>query len=162
VDQRIRDLKKLTLVIEAMVEAVAADLQDGFLTQDDQVAIGHLLVSIGKNADKALDPIKKSLREMAVQQQSKPGNVYLDSTHGPTCMVVIPKASVKVRKETDMEVLKGILGTRFEAFFETLTSYKPRPEFENRTAACTDQTERQAVLDAVKVEEGTPRVSFKE
>jgi len=162
VDNRINDLRRLVQAIETVAETVADELQGGSLTQDDQVAIGHLLVALGKKADEALDPLKRSLREIALQQQSKPGTVYLDSAHGPTCLVVIPKPSVQVHKDTDMEVLKGILGTRFDVFFETMTNYKPRPEFENRTAACNDERERQAVIDAVKVDEGTPRVSFKE
>lgn len=158
---RIADLRKLVQAVEIVARAISTDLRAGTLDTDDQIAVGQLLDSIGKRANKALDPIKDALRDKAVKQGGNPGPVYLNSTHGSSCTVVIPKPSLKILKDADMEGLRALLGSRFDAFFETITSFKPRVEFENRTAACSDPNERQAVLDAVKLDEGTPRVSFK-
>lgn len=158
---RVNDLRKLVQAVEVVARAISTDLQAGALDTDDQIAVGQLLDTIAKRANKAIDPLKSVLRKKALRQSTAPGPVYLNSTHGPSCMVVIPKASLKILKDADMDGLRALLGSRFDAFFETITSYKPRQEFENRTAACKDASERQAVLDAVKLDEGTPRVSFK-
>ena len=158
---RVDDLRKLVQATEVVARAVSDELRAGMMDTDDQIAVGQLLDTIAKRANKALDPLKATLREKALRQGGKPGPVHLNSTHGSSCMVVIPKPSLKILKDTDMEGLRTLLGDGFDAFFETITTYKPRPEFENRTAACKDASERQAVLDAVKLDEGTPRVSFK-
>lgn len=158
---RIDDLRKLAQAVEIVARAVGSDLRAGILDSDDQIAVGQLLDTIGKRASKALDPLKVALRDQAVRNGGKPGPLYLNSTHGSSCTVVIPKPSLKIQKDTDMDGLRALLGTRFDVFFETLTKYKPRPEFENRTAACSDPDERQAMIEAVKMDEGTPRVSFK-
>jgi len=161
VSNRIDDLRKLVQATELVARAVSTELRAGTLDTDDQVAVGQLLDTISKRANKALDPIKVALRENAVQQGGKPGPVYHNSTHGPSCTVVIPKPALKILKDADMDGLRALLGDRFDGFFETITKYKPRQEFENRTATCKDAAERQAVLDVVELDEGTPRVSFK-
>lgn len=157
---RISDLQKLVDTIAGIAHSVSVDLGAGQLGVDDQISIGHLLVSLAKTADKALDPIKVSMRNEALKRGGSPGTVHLHSAHGANCTVSIPKPSLNVRKDADMDRLRALLGAKFDSYFETLMVFKPRPGFADRTASCTDPSERDAVIEAVKMDEGTPRVSF--
>lgn len=150
--QIIRDIEDLRRSIPQLLQT---------LPQVQAVDLGHKIDSIIKEAEKALEPIKGVLREKAIQAHGgDPGAEHFDGSDGCRCTVSIPKPATVVRKDADMDSLKRILGTEFDRFFETFVSYKPRDTFGSRVAgASTDH--QNAVLEAVDVKEGTPRVFFK-
>jgi|SaaInlStandDraft_3_1057020.scaffolds.fasta_scaffold00861_8 hypothetical protein len=131
------------------------------MPDEEAVALGHKLAGISKEAGEALEPIKGKLRELAVQARAgDPGAEHFDGNDGSRCTVSIPKPNTVVRKDADMDGLKGILGDDFDRFFDTVVTYKARDTLATRVAGA-DQAKRDAVLEAVDVKEGTPRVYFK-
>jgi hypothetical protein len=58
------------------------------------------------------------------------------------------------------EALKDLLGTSFHGLFDTVTTYKPKPDFAHRLMAL-DPEQQRAILQRVRMNDPTPRVSFR-
>jgi len=84
-----------------------------------------------------------------------------------TVTVTFPPKIIKLRKETDTELLKRSLGPAFRDYFDEVpASYVPTKDFEDKTLQASGQSpakaaEARLALSAVEVTaQPTPRVSF--
>ena len=115
-----------------------------------------------------LEPLKVMLRDHAREKVKGelPSTVRIDADGGGHCVVTFPAKQMRLSKRADCEWLLERLGQeRFDEFFETRTTYKPRGKqpfvrvansFEGTPELLSD------LLDAVEMSEPTPRVSFKD
>jgi len=132
------------------------------LSTEEQVAIGQRLSAVAKVASDTLDPIKENLRDQAVlKNKGASGLCRLEAPDGSECTVSIPTPSVVLRKDVDISSLKAQLGVLFDALIETITTYKPRTDIRVKTASIPDPVQKQALLGALDVNQGTPKVHFK-
>ena len=124
------------------------------------IAVGQRLWWIVDRANKILDLIKVRLRQEAA---GTPGSSRFDSLPGDSAhALVVPQASsLNVRKDADVSGLATLLGDRFPEFFETVTTYRPRKDFQVRVAS-SPAAEQGALLEAVEMVDRTPRVVFKD
>ena len=137
------------------------DAKLGQMPAEEIVEVGHKLWLLARKATAALGGLKEALRnEGLARGGGTPGSVNIDASDGSCCRVVIPKPSVVLKKGTDMDGLKTILGADFDLFFETVVAYKPRTGLRSRVASKGTTSQTQAVLDAVAVVEGTPKIYF--
>lgn len=155
-------LRPLTYDLDQLGREVAAAIRLGDLSTEDQVVLGQLLWTISKRAVKALDPIKGSLRQVAVEDSGGvPGPVYLHGPDSTRCTVTVPQATVRVRKGTDMDELRKVLGDDFDKVFQATMQYRPRDDFKQQVSTLTPAQQR-ALLKVVDFSEGTPRVAFRD
>lgn len=121
----------------------------------DVVDAGHALWLMSEQADDALAPIKERLRDEA-RRQGQGTCVFAGNLTG-RCQVVVPQPQPSVH---DAAALKAILGPSFHALFDTVVTYKVRPDFAERLLTLPDD-QRQAIFQRMKMVDPTPRVSFK-
>jgi hypothetical protein len=120
------------------------------------------LASLYNEISRAIDPIKERLREDGMKQGGEPGSsVSIDADGGGRVVVTFPKRSLKMAKGADAEGLRAALGDRFDAYFETKTSYAPRKNLEYGLKTASTDAERDLVMRAVETHTPTPRVGFK-
>ena len=122
---------------------------------NDVVDIGTVLWDLSEAADDALAPIKQRLRDEARQQGQ--GTCLFAGNGAGRCQVVVPQPQPSV---PDAGSLQGILGPAFDTLFETVVTYKVRPDFAQRLLTLPSD-QRQAILQRMKLSDPTPRVSFK-
>ena len=129
---------------------------------DYQVEIGSVLWYLGDAITAALNAVKKDLREEATTQLGgTTGTATFDGTDLGTASVNVPKASLRVPKGKKIDDIKSAIGSDFSLFFEEVTTYKPRVEFDERVTNLTNPLHQQILLNAVERVEPTPRVSFR-
>lgn len=154
---------KLSILIRAM-EDLKGEIQGSLsnLDTDEQVAVGQRLNAIVKITTDTLDPIKAVLRDQAVQRtKGASGPCKLEAPDGSECTIRIPTPSVELRKNADISNLRTQLGILFDSLIETVTTYKPRTDIRVKTAAIPDPAQKQALLEALEISPGTPKVFFK-
>lgn len=125
------------------------------------VEVGSVLHTMTKEADDILNRIKDEVREVARGKQvgDEPGAV---TVHGLTrpCTVTFAKPSLVWAKGADPEVLRNILGDRFDLFVETNTTYKPRDNADATIIKVASSDEKALLTTAITEKPNTPRVSF--
>jgi len=155
-----QELSQMSENMGKLAEAIRAVLPQ--MDIEAQVEVGQKLWEISRQATAALDPIKGALRDEAVKQRGGvSGPIQFDSPDGSRCTVSIPAPSLGVRKGADMGFLKALLGAQFDALFETVVVYKPKSDIRTKTALLSDP-HQQAILEAVDVNPGTPKVFFRD
>lgn len=144
----------------AQVESLKSQLAT--IATEDKVEIGSVLWAVGDAISDALSGIKKELRvEATTQLGGATGSTNFDGTDLGTASVNVPKASLRVPKGKDMDTIKAAIGSDFALFFEEVTTYKPRSEFDKRVPTLNNPLHQQILLNAVERVEPTPRVSFR-
>jgi hypothetical protein len=129
---------------------------------EDSVEIGSVLWYLGDAISDVLTGIKKELRtEAATQLASGTGTATFDGTDLGTASVNVPKASLRIPKGKKVDDIKMAIGSDFSLFFEEITTYKPRAEFDARVTGLSNPLHQQILLNAVERVEPTPRVSFR-
>jgi hypothetical protein len=129
---------------------------------EDSVEIGSVLWYLGDAISDVLNGVKKELRSEAQQQLSgSTGTASFDGTDLGTASVNVPKASLRIPKGKKVDDIKMAIGSDFSLFFEEVTTYKPRAEFDARVTNLTNPLHQQILLNAVERVEPTPRVSFR-
>jgi hypothetical protein len=157
---RIQALRSLLSDLEAETRAIHDEASQGTVSTDDAVVLGVLLHRAMRKASGAIEPLKTTLREAAVDEANgAPGPRYFTAPDGSKCTVVIPKTTLSIRKGLDVEDLRSELGKDFDAFFDTKIKYVPRKNFQK--VAATHHLAK-AAMAAVDFTDGTPRVSFKD
>lgn len=142
------------------VKSLKAMLQNA--DTDYQVEIGSVLWYLGDAISAALNAVKKDLREEAASQLGGgTGTASFDGTDLGTASVNVPKASLRVPKGKKIDDIKAAIGSDFSLFFEEVTTYKPRAQFDERVTGLTNPLHQQILLNAVERVEPTPRVSFR-
>lgn len=132
------------------------------LSPDDLIAFGQRLWWITKRVSKAFEPVKARLRDIALAQANgSPGTQRLAAEDGSHALVVIPPGSVSVRKDTDLERLRAVLGDRFGTVFEVVTTIRPRKDFRDALAKL-DPEQANAVMSVIDMTDSTPKVEFKD
>lgn len=149
---------KQALTHLGQVEGVETFLDQ--LDRTELVALGQRLWWLNKRANKVLDGIKIRLRDEAAAQGGS-GTCRFDSPDGSHCLIIPHASSLGLRKDADIEAVKTLLGPRWRDFFDEVITYKPRKDFQNRTAACTP-AEQAALLGVIDLSDRTPRVVFKD
>ena len=128
---------------------------------EELVEFGHKLWLLARRATAALEGVKEALRNEGVARGGGvPGSVSIDASDGSRCRVVVPKSGLVLKKGADIEGLKSALGDDFDAYFETVVTYKPRAGLRAKVASKGPTLQAQAILDAVSVVEGTPKIYF--
>jgi hypothetical protein len=124
--------------------------------------VGTVLSEIDDSLHKILDSIKEELRAETMKQlDGRVGtHTFLGDDLGEAS-VLVPNAVLRVPKGKDMEEIRLRLGSQFSLFFEEVTTFTPRKEYEERVVAVSDPVQQQILFDAVERVELTPRVSFK-
>jgi len=124
--------------------------------------IGSVLWEVDEALAQLLDTVKDALRSEAVRElDGRVGtHTFLGEDLGEAA-VLIPQPVLRVPKGKNMDDVRRGLGSQFSMFFDEITTYTPRKEFEERVVALNDQATQQILLDAVERVELTPRVSFK-
>jgi hypothetical protein len=128
---------------------------------EDLVQIGDFLWRLVSRANEVMSPIKIALRDEAYEQMaSGSGSVQICGHEHTTCMVTVPKPSLRIKKGADLVSLKAALKERFDDLFLKEVKYKPKPDIEE---ACISLPEdlRDSVMNTLDHIENTPRVSFK-
>jgi len=156
--QTIRDL--LATLTEEAQKIHKASAQ-GKLERDDAITTGRALTELIKMANSALEPIKTTLRKIAVEQaKGNPGPQNFEAPDGTKCVVVIPKPFVSIRKSASWAAIRASLGDRFGQYFTEHTVCSPRKNFHQTVKE--NPAEAGIALYAVDLTEGTPRVSFRD
>ena len=153
-------------VIKAIEEfnGTAASLEDNLpdISIEDQVALGQKLWNLSRKAMAALEPLKGCIRDEAVlRQKGTPGTVQFDARDGSRCRVVLSTPTLEIRKGADMESIKSLMKGQFHYLFKTTVSYRPRMDFKDQVGNVNPKAQ-QAVLDAVDIVPGTPKVFFED
>lgn len=160
-NSKAEQIRQLSESIDNFRQLLQDRIKNESLTVDEQVQIGTQLWKLAKRTNAALDDLKSSLRAEAVEQCAGPGTQHINAQDGSCCSITIPKPSPAVKKDADIEGVKQVLKDRFDSLFETVVTYKPRREFEKRTASCSPE-QMNVLLDVLEMKEHTPRVSFKD
>jgi hypothetical protein len=143
----------------AQIESLKSQLAT--VATEDKVEIGSVLWAVGDAISDTLNGLKKELRTEAASQFGGTGTASFDGTDLGTASVNFPKASLRVPKGKDMDTIKSAVGNDFALFFEEVTTYKPRAEFDKRVPTLNNPLHQQILLNAVERVEPTPRVSFR-
>lgn len=127
-----------------------------------KIEVGSVLWELGNQVRKVMDGIKEDVRQEAVKDLGgQVGNTQLDGDDVGAATVTILSASLKIPKGKDMEAVKQALGSQFSFFFEEVTTFKPRKEFEGRVEKVDDALKQKILLESVERHEHTPRVNFR-
>jgi hypothetical protein len=142
--------------------AQAKNMTDDWPSPEVVAKIALQLAAITNEVAKAIGPIKDRLREDSLGRGGEPGHsVSIDASGGGRVLVTFPKRGLKMAKGTDAEGLRAALGDRFDAYFETKTSYTPRKNLDVVVKTASTDGERDLVMRSIETHTPTPRVSFK-
>lgn len=128
---------------------------------EDQVEIGAALWTVTERSNQAMEAAKKDIREQAVQKLGGPGNHTFNGSGTTQAVVNIPNPSLRLQKDADISLLQKILGSNFDRYFSTKTSYTPCKEFNDRRASDKDAVHTAMLDKCVDVIPSTPRVTFR-
>jgi len=159
-----RVLDELGLTLDSLIR-LFEDLLDQDLSAADTaelVDIGQCLWGLADTANQSLVTVKARLRVLALARgDGAPGPRRFAGRDGEeTCLVTVPSRRVVLRKGTDIDRLRDLLGDQFDVYFDRKVKYAPRKDFQSRIVEMDDKALAAQLLDAVDVEDGTPRVSF--
>jgi hypothetical protein len=164
-------------VQDLLDQATAAtnDYEEGrqTFTRERMAGMALQLARLNDDVLEVLEGLKEALRaEAAPLSAANDGVVRLTGWSDSAeelghVTVTFPRRDVKLSKRTDVDHLKRVLGTRFKDYFEEKTTVSPVKDFEARTEAAMasgspgNPAEGRIALQAVTVQEATPRVGFK-
>ena len=152
-------IKKAHTQVQDLLEQLETSLDSA--STEDLVQIGDFLWRLVNRANEVMSPIKKALRDEANEQMaSGSGSIHIRGHDHTTCMVTVPKPSLRIKKGADLVSLKAALKERFEDLFQSETKYKPKPDIEEACLALPENL-RDSVMNTLDLIENTPRVSFK-
>jgi hypothetical protein len=148
------DLSSITSFMEILKNQIKNE--GSSMTLEEKAKAGQQLDALVKSASDALDILKELLREEAFQIcKGKAGVCQLT----PDCSVKYPYPTMKLRGDVDILELHNVLGDDFGDFIETTVSHSLRKDVQETVTGNPKYFE--AVMDAVDIVEGTPRVFFK-
>lgn len=153
-------LRKLAASLDQAAREIHRRTSQGKIPPEEATAVGSILTDLVKRANKALEPLKEGLREDALDRsKGHPGPVYFNAPDGSQCIVVIPKQMPAIRPDANVEQIKTALGDRFGQYFTEKVVFGVRKDFSTSTAT---PDEIKLVLQAIDINDGTPRVSFRD
>ena len=153
----------ITKNAHTQIRTLLEDLERALETAsvEDTVQIGDFLWRFVNRANEVMSPIKETLREEAYNQMGpRSGSFQIHGHEKTSCMVTVPKPSIRIKKGADFEGLKEALGEHFEKVFAKEVKYKPKPNIEEVCLALPDAL-RDSVMNVLDHVDNTPRVSFK-
>jgi hypothetical protein len=153
-----RDAHKVLL---DSLDNVSASLDEATVAR--KVEIGSVLWDIDERIGEVLAKIKESLRIEAQRRlDGRLGNCTIDGDDLGEVSVRVLEAALRVPRGKNIEDIKRALGPEFFGlFFEEVTTYKPRAEYEERVLAVQNPLHRQILLNCIERVEQTPRVAFR-
>lgn len=123
------------------------------LPQTEVVQLGHQFWQITNQLEEFLTVVKDRLRTDA-------GAATETVKFGPAS--VIPHSpTIEVKKDFDAEALQQKLGESFGDYFEEVTTYKPRKDFQEKVKKA-DPRLQALLLEAVNLNARIARVVFKD
>lgn len=146
--------------LRAILDYIEGRLADA--TIEEAVELGAVLWLVIKDAERLQMATKDVIREDAVRRlNGEPGTVTIDGTDKGHASVTIPTPKLRLRKDADFIVLGKILGDDLDLYFDSKTTYKPRPIAADLVAQLPDGPQKTVLLATLEEVEGTPPVSFK-
>lgn len=131
-------------------------------SSEQRVEIGSVLWQLGDKIKEVIDQVKAELRTDAVAELGgQTGSITFEGDDIGEASVIVPSATLRVPKGRNVDDLRKQLGDEFDFYFETVTTVKPRKEFEDRVSMQESPLRKQVLLNAVERVEPTPRVLFK-
>lgn len=143
----------------AVLGDIDKDLDVAALTPDELLQVGQRIWWINKRLNKAFEPIKARLREIALATDPTPGSQRFESNDGSHAIVTIQNVAPTLRKDADMERVRSVLGSKFDEVFDITVSYRLRKDVDVLALDPDEQTVVMQVLDIVDV---PPKVAFKD
>ena len=151
-----RALKEARELQAKLRKALGNDL----LSEEDQVEIGTLLFLLGKIAGEAVDPLKVSLRSLAVAQAKGASGPQCLEADSASCVVTIPKPKPQLQADLSIADLRTRLGPEFDTFFQVKETLSLQRNFQEKVADSTPDVAVN-VLSTIQLVEDTPLVTFK-
>ena len=137
---------------------IVQDAQD----LDDRVEAGAALWHATELVKRFIEPLKKDLREEALQSLGGSGTWTHEADHG-WCKVIVPEEDLRLKKGSEDAALN--LRQKFpdvwEGLFDLETKVKVKKGSRSKIASMQPSEARDAVLDCLEGVAGTPRVSLK-
>ena len=130
------------------------------LTPDELLQIGQRIWWMTKRLNRAFEPIKCRLRELALATSNGvPGSQRFESPDGSHAIVTVQPVAPTLRKEADMERVRAILGSKFDEVFDTTITYRLRKDVD---VLSLEQDEQDAVMVVLDMTDNPPKVAFKD
>lgn len=156
----IKKLRGLLVAFDAEITNLHEAFAKGEIDLAEAVNTGRILAEVVNRAKSGLEPLKDRFRDEALaESKGVPGPYYFKGTDGSTCMVVVPKDKISIRRDANIPGLKDELGDRFHAYFVEKVTFMPRKDFTKTAGAHPDEAKK--ALSIIDFSEGTPRVSFR-
>ena len=138
----------------------AADLAKRGSSAEEIARVACRLAGHISTAQKALEPLKILLRDLASTQRGDASHVHYDTDAG-SVSVTFPTPRYRARKGTDWDVVRHDLGDHFDTYFVTNVKYDARKDIGEVIKIRKASDEIPDVLKAVERDEPTARVGFK-
>jgi hypothetical protein len=156
----IQSLRGILTEIGSQGATVVQGLAENDLSLKDQVEVGQLLWRITRQARRALEPVKDSLRDEALQRRrGVSGRQFLHGRQSNSrCTVRIPQPRVVLREGVTLQQVRETLGDKFSLLFEE--SAVPRSTFAEEAGQHPELLQALTVL--VDTKSDPPRVTFED
>ena len=143
----------------AVLGDIDKDLDVAALSPEDLLQVGQRIWWINKRLNKAFEPVKARLREIALAADPTPGNHRFEAPDGSHAIVTIQNVTPTLRKDADMDRVRAVLGPKFDEVFDLTVSYRLRMDVDVLALGPAERTAVMQVLDFVDV---PPNVAFKD
>lgn len=132
------------------------------MSTDDLVAFGQRVWWLNKRLNKTFELVKVRLREIALARAAGVnGPQRLEALDGSHAIVMIQPEAMTLKKTADMTQVAEILGNKFGLVFETVTTYRPRKDFQEQIQLL-DADEAATAMAVIDMTDLTPKVMFKD
>ena len=124
-----------------------------------RIEAGSVLWVLSELAQDALAPLKKDLREIALEELNGSGTWTHQGDGSGHAKVIVPSESLNLRKNIDPLSIQG--NPHWADCFEIVHKVKVRREAQGTIAKMASGDDRDQLLDQLESSQGTPRVSLK-
>jgi hypothetical protein len=126
------------------------------------VEVGSAMSAAIASANDLLTVVKTKLRDQALQDlKHAPGAVTYKGSEEGEVTITNPEPTLQLLKDADPDILRRELGSDFDLYFESRTSYKPKKSAGERIVKLASGKQKTVLMTALHSQDGTPRVSFK-
>ena len=153
------DTREAHRVLMQALDLMESQLDDASIER--LVEVGSVLWDFGGRITDILDKIKDTLRQQALANLGDEiGVVTLDGDDLGKAMVHVLSPTLRVPRGKNVQDIKQALSSDFALFFDEVTTFKPRRDYEERVLSVENALHKRTLLEAVERVESTPRVSF--
>jgi len=124
----------------------------------DLVSFGQRVWWMTKRFNRTLEVVKGRIRECI--QDGKEAK-RLEALDGSFAIVSPQPGNLILRKDVDVSQIKALLGDKFDILFDTVTTYRPKRDIQDRIGNLT-QEQVAIVMSVVDVPDTTAKVTFKD